>query len=107
MINANTQTNANTLKMQTTAAMPRVRPFLSRSQLAAMAEGCRGEEKEFFMTMFVSLSERIAGMPKTYEQDGLGLQAVVHLHYFLGGRTGTSPKRILKGVCSRPLGMPS
>lgn len=102
MINANTTTN--TLKMQTTAAIPLVRPFLSRSQLAAMLEGCRGEEQEFFMTMFVSLSERIAGMPKTYEQDGLGLQAVVHLHYFLGGSDWYITEKDIEGGVQQAFG---
>ncbi|MBK7550057.1 MAG: hypothetical protein IPI20_20760 [Rhodoferax sp.] len=37
------------------------------------------------MQLFIELGERIAAMPKTYEQDGLGMQAVVHLHYFMGG----------------------
>lgn len=37
-----------TLKTKAIEAMPSVIPFLSRSQLAAMAGGCRGEEKEFF-----------------------------------------------------------
>jgi hypothetical protein len=102
MTNANATTN--TLKMQTTAAIPLVRPFLSRSQLTAMLEGCRGEEQEFFMTMFISLSERIAGMPKTYEQDGLGLQAVVHLHYFLGGSDWYITEKDIEGGVQQAFG---
>lgn len=78
-------TTPNTLKAQSTAAIALIRPFLSRSQLAIMADGCRSEEKDFFMKLFIELGERIAAMPKTYEQDGLGMQAVVHLHYFMGG----------------------
>jgi hypothetical protein len=100
----NTNATTNTLKMQTTAAIQQVRPFLSRNQLAAMIEGCRGEEQEFFMTMFISLSERIAGMPKTYEQDGLGLQAVVHLHYFLGGSDWYITEKDIEGGVQQAFG---
>lgn len=104
MTNANTNITNYTLKMQVTAAIPRVRPFLSRSQLATMLEGCRGEEQEFFMTMFVSLSERIAGMPKTYEPDGLGLQAIVHLHYFLGGSDWYITEKDIEGGVQQAFG---
>jgi hypothetical protein len=74
-----------TLKNQAIEAMPRVIPFLSRSQLAAMADGCRGEEKEFFMQKFIDLAQQINTIPVTYAQDDMGDQAIVHLHYFLNG----------------------
>ena len=32
----------------------------------------------------LELGKLFETMPKTYEQDGFGDQAVVHLHYFLG-----------------------
>lgn len=73
------------LKMQAATAAPSIRPFLSRSQLAAMADACRGEEKEFFMQKFVDLAQQIETMPKTYEQRPMGDQAIAHLHYFLNG----------------------
>lgn len=66
-------------------AMPTIRPFLSDSQLEILGDSCRGEESEFFKTLLVKLAEQIDNMPKTYEQDGKGDQAIVHLHYFLGG----------------------
>lgn len=104
MTNANANTTTNTLKMRATAAIPQVKPFLSRSQLTVMLDACHGEEKEFFMTMFISLSERIAGMPKTYEQDGLGLQAVVHLHYFLGGSDWYITEKDMEGGVQQAFG---
>jgi hypothetical protein len=73
------------LKMQAALAAPVIRPFLSRSQLAAMADGCRGEEMEFFLQKFVDLAQQIETMPQTYGQDGKGDQATAHLHYFIGG----------------------
>lgn len=44
-----------------------------------------GEEAEGFADLVIEASERIAKMPKTYETDGLGNKATVHLHYFRGG----------------------
>jgi hypothetical protein len=61
-----------------------VKDFLSDSQLEAMGDGVRGEEGEFFKTLFIKLAETITNMPKTYEQDGKGDEAIVHLHYFRG-----------------------
>lgn len=73
------------LMMQAALAVPTVRPFLSRVQLAVMSEAARGEEGPFFLQKFIDLAQQIATMPKTYEQDGKGDQATAHLHYFVGG----------------------
>ena len=59
-----------------------VRPFLSKSQLQVMANLCRSQEGEFYKTKFLELETIIREMPATYEQEGLGEQAVIHLHYF-------------------------
>lgn len=83
-MNTTTQ-EKTTLKMQAVTAIPLIRPFLSRMQLAVMVDACRGEEKEFFMQKLVDLVQQIDTMPKTYEQDGMGDKAIAHLHYFLGG----------------------
>lgn len=60
-------------------------PFISAAQLQIIGDGCRGEEKAFFKAKLVEMGERVSTMPKTYEQDGKGDQAVVYLHYFHGG----------------------
>ena len=73
------------LKMQAAIAAPVIRPFLSRVQLAVMADACRGEEGTLFLQKFIDLAQQIDAMPKTYEQDGKGDQATAHLHYFLNG----------------------
>lgn len=75
----------NSPKMKAAIAAPTVRPFVPRNQLAFMADACRGPEKEFFMQKFVDLAELINTMPKTYEQDGKGDDAIAYLHYFCGG----------------------
>lgn len=59
--------------------------FLGRAQTRAIAAGLRGEEGSFFADKLRDLIERVASMPKTYEQEGRGDDAVAHLHYFLGG----------------------
>jgi len=65
-------------------AVHTVKTFVGDNQLEAMGDGVRGEEGEFFKTLFVELAERINTMPKTYEQDGKGDEAIVYLHYFRG-----------------------
>jgi hypothetical protein len=67
------------------AALYEIRQFLSAGQMRVLAEGAnRGEEKQYFRDKIAELSKRIADMPKTYEQDGKGDQAIAYLHYFRG-----------------------
>lgn len=63
-------------------ALPTVRPFLSSQQLEVMADACRGSEGAFFKKKFCELFQTIQTMPKVYEQDGAGDEAVAYLHYF-------------------------
>ena len=73
--------------MTTTAvieAVQTVKHFLPPIQMEIMGGACRGEEGEWFRDKFVALAEQIKAMPKTYDQDGMGDQAVAHLHYFKG-----------------------
>lgn len=62
-----------------------IRYFMCTPQKKAILEGFRSEEKQFFFDKVKELAERIENMPKTYEQDGLGDDAVAYLHYFKGG----------------------
>lgn len=66
-------------------AMPLLRKFMSQSQISALAEAAKGEEREHFIDMMLELAEHIRTMHKTYEQDGQGDNAIVGLHYFRGG----------------------
>ena len=68
-----------------TRAAKTLRRFMSPSQLQCVAYACRGEERDWFKAKMVEMAELCATMPKTYEQDGKGDQAVAHLHYFTGG----------------------
>lgn len=73
------------LKMRAVDAMLAIRPFVAKSQLSALADAMRGEEKEFFIRRMLDLAHQLTTMPKTYETDGQGDAAMVQLHYFAGG----------------------
>lgn len=66
-------------------ALKNLQGFMSNDQLKAVSYCLRREERQFFIDKMVELSERISTMPKTYEQDGLGMKAIAYLHYFKGG----------------------
>lgn len=70
--------------VQTIASIQYLRRFISIPQIETMAEGLRGEEGEFFRAKFIEMASLIQAMPKTYEQDGKGDEAIVSLHYFSG-----------------------
>ncbi|MDP2762199.1 MAG: DUF2958 domain-containing protein [Sideroxyarcus sp.] len=59
-------------------------PFLPKYQCFQIAECLQGEEREFFAAKMEELRGIISTMPVTYQQDELGDQAIVHLHYFYG-----------------------
>lgn len=66
-------------------ALVYLRGFIGRAQLATMQRALRGEEGEWFAQRLVTLAAEIKAMPATYDQDGKGLDAVAHLHYFTSG----------------------
>lgn len=59
--------------------------FINPNQLKTMVGLCDGEEAGHFLTKLSEFAELIKNMPKTYEQDGKGDEAIVTLHYFRGG----------------------
>jgi hypothetical protein len=63
-----------------------LRGIISPAQLNVMGDGCRREERSFFFDKFEELATTFKNMPKTYEQDGKGDQAVAYLHYFTSSR---------------------
>jgi len=58
--------------------------FMSVSQIKALCDGLRGEESDFFFDKINELVNTFNTMPKSYEQDGKGEDAIVYLHYFSG-----------------------
>jgi len=71
--------------MTTLQALEQLAGFISLGQLRTMTAGCRGEEGPYFSGKLREMAERIKNTPETYGQDGLGNEAVAHLHYFRGG----------------------
>ena len=67
------------------AILAGLRRFIGPVQMTAIQIALRGEEGAFFVGKMIEYAERIATMPKTYETDGHGDQAIAHLHYFTGG----------------------
>ncbi len=61
-----------------------LRRFLPRMQLGVLGDMLRREEREFFAEKIIAMDALIRAMPVTYEQDGKGMDAIVHLHYFGG-----------------------
>lgn len=56
-----------------------------RSQYAAVLEGMRGEEGQFFADTVTRISAIWRDTPKTYETDGQERDALARLHWFTGG----------------------
>lgn len=60
--------------------------FIGGRQRAVLEELIVGEEGQHFIDTICNLEKYINEcMHETYGQDGLGLDAVAHLHYFHGG----------------------
>ncbi len=58
--------------------------FMPRGQRLMIIEMLIGEESQFFEDKVMEFVDRISKMPATYQQEGLGDEAIVHLHYFGG-----------------------
>lgn len=71
--------------MHTVDHFNRIKPFLSETQFAYLAEAAIGEEGDFFSGQIIQLAQQLSDAPTTYQQDGLGDMAIAHFHYFLGG----------------------
>ena len=65
--------------------MENLRKFIGREQSYAIRQASKGEEGEYFKKMMADLEQTIATMPKSYETDGQGDQAMAILHYFKNG----------------------
>jgi hypothetical protein len=69
---------------QAKAALEELRQFIGKGQLAALRILFAGEERQYFFDKVCELRDLVANMPKTYEQEGKGDGAIIHLHYFIG-----------------------
>jgi hypothetical protein len=59
--------------------------FINASQLCALQSNLNGEERQYFLSLFKDLENRILHMPTPYETTEQGIAAPVSLHYFKGG----------------------
>lgn len=82
-----------------------VRPFVPGNQLKVMIAALRGEERGFFREAFPALEKTVCTMPVTYGQDGLGDDAVVNLHYFLGGADWWITEKDVEGGIDQAFGL--
>lgn len=80
------ETKAIATKLDAVNALRALNGFIGKRQLIALGDLCRGEEKQYFFDKLKELAELVRGMPKVYEQDGKGEQAMVYLHYFVGNQ---------------------
>lgn len=64
--------------------LKRLDAFLSADQIRTIRRLFKGEEKDHYRQLVREYAERVETMPKVYEQDGKGAQAVAYLHYFRG-----------------------
>lgn len=72
--------------VQATAGLHILAPFIGKGQMQTLWNLCRdGEEKAYFKQKVMDMARLIKTMPKTYDQDGSGLEAVAYLHYFTSG----------------------
>jgi hypothetical protein len=79
-------------------------PYMSQSQLSALAQCMRGEEKQFFFDKLKALADLISSMPVTYQQDGKGDEAVVYLHYFYGNSDWYITEKDIEGGVQQAFG---
>jgi hypothetical protein len=64
--------------------IPVLKRFIGDAQLSVMLSSAKGEEGQFFIDKLIEVANTVSTMPKTYEQDGKGDEAIVYLHYFKG-----------------------
>ncbi|WP_208454143.1 hypothetical protein [Burkholderia gladioli] len=66
-------------------ALDRLTAFLTLAQRKVIANAMRGDEGQHFIDTAIEWAAVVDGMPKTYDTDGMGMDAIAVLHYFLGG----------------------
>jgi hypothetical protein len=69
-------------KLDAANALKTLRGFIGDSQLRVIRDGCRSEEKQYFFDKLVEMAGIVTRMPKTYDTNGRGDNAVAYLHYF-------------------------
>ncbi len=92
-------------KMDAIEAIKVLQPFMSPQQMAVVSDAMRGEEKQFFFDKVVELADTFETMPKTYDQDGKGDDAVAYLHYFKGSGDWYITEKDMDGGVEQAFGL--
>ncbi len=71
--------------MNTGQAISILTQFINPAQLNILRLNVKGEEGMYFADVLQQRAERVTAMHETYGQDGMGDDAIVWLHYFMGG----------------------
>lgn len=83
-----------------------LKPYLPRTQYLVLCDLIfSGEEKDYFCEKVGEYAARIANMPKTYEQDGKGDDAIVYLHYFYGSVDAWITEKDMEGGVDQAFGL--
>lgn len=72
-------------KVQARTDLRDIKHLLSKGQCECIADCLRGEEWEWFSGIVAEVKVRFETMSKIGEQDGIGDEAIVLMHYFVGG----------------------
>ena len=73
------------LALRGVSAMYVLRRFIGMNQKYVLRDAIYGKEAQYFVEKLECLAKLVESMPKTYEQEGKGDDAVVSLHYFYAG----------------------
>ena len=66
--------------------MKELKKYISNTQVEVLNyNSTSGEEKKYFINLIDEMEVKIKAVPELYETDGQGDDAVIALHYFLGG----------------------
>lgn len=80
-------------------------PFMCHMQRRMLLDGLEGEEASGIAELVNRIAEIIKVMPVTYQQDGLGNNAVVYLHYFGGAANFYITEKDVDGGVSQAFGL--
>ena len=78
--------NPPVTKRDAQIAINKLKGFIGPAQIAAVKQGIRGEEQQFFFDKVVELATIIEFMPKLAEQGKPAEEMMIYLHYFAGGQ---------------------
>ena len=59
--------------------------FISKQQINSLEYLLKSEEKQYFKDKIDEIYTIVVTMPKTYEADGQGNEAIAYLHYYKSG----------------------